>query len=347
MATGQWPSIIDAASRMGADGKPLFLAEMLSQSNEILPDLPWIAGSEMTGHEYAFRESIPAGSWIGYNMGTGFSKTTSGKARTAIATLEAWSQVDDNLGRDSGDLMAFRESEDIGIMEGLSQTFCEGIIYGNPNVNPAQPLGIFPFYGSSNTGSYANANNVIDGKGQGSSNCSMFLAGWREGTLYGVFPRGWKEGLTMEDKGDVVPAYDSAGNPFVAWTSHFRWRGAVVIQDWRNGVRIANLDTTAAGLAGPNAPDLFALMIQAMRMLPAAGRAQSGITKTDAPRDASMGVRLVWYTNRTAGHYLDLQSVRDRNVLLSSTDYAGAPVITFRGIPIRNVDQMLDTEARI
>lgn len=347
MATGQWPSIVDVASRMGADGKPLFVAEMLSQSNQVLEDIPWIAGNELASHTFVFRGSIPAGNWVGYNDGTPFGKSTTGKAAVDIATLVQWSQVDDNLARDSGDIDSFRQSEDIGIMEGLSQTWCEGLFYGNVVANRAQFMGLAPFYNTRNTASAANAANVIDGGGRGTSNTSIWAIGWKEGAIFGVFPRGWREGLQMEDQGDVVPGFDSAGNPFKAWTTYFRWRGALVPQDWRNAVRIANLDTTAAGLAGPNAPDLFALMIESMRAFPAAGRAQSGITMTDAPRDASMGVRIVFYTNRTGGHYLDLQSVRDRNVLLRSTDYAGQPCTVFRDLPIKNVDQILNTEATV
>lgn len=347
MATGAWPNIVDVASRMGEDGKPLFVAEMLSQSNEVLDDMPWVAGNEMAAHTFSFRESIPAGSWVGYNMGAPYGKSTTGKTRIDLATLVQWSQVDDNLARDSGDIAAFRESEDVAIMEGLGQTWTQALFYGNVLANRAQYMGLSPFYNTRTAANAANAANVIDGGGRGSSNTSIWVIGWREGTIYSVFPRGWHEGLQMEDQGDVVPGFDSAGNPFKAWTSYFRWRGGLCPQDWRNAVRIANLDTTAAGLAGPSAPDLFALLIQSMRMLPAAGRRASGITRTDAPRDASMGVRVVIYTNRTTGHYLDLQAVRDRNVLLSSTDYAGQPVMSFRDIPVKNVDQLLNAEAAI
>jgi hypothetical protein len=332
---------------MGSDGKPLFVAEMLSQSNEILDDMPWIAGNEMAAHEFSFRESIPAGAWVGYNQGAPYGKSTTGKARVDLATLVQWSQVDDNLARDSGDIAAFRESEDVAIMEGLSQTWSETLIYGNTVANRAQFMGLAPFYNTRSTSTALNANNVIDGLGRGSSNTSMWLIGWREGTFYGAFPRGWKEGLTMEDQGDVVPGYDSASNPFKAWTTYFRWRGGLIPQDWRNGVRIANLDTTSAGLAGPNAPDLFAMLVQAMRLFPSLGKLQSGISKTDAPRDASMGVRACIYANRTVLHYLDIQSIRGRNVLLSSTDYAGQPCDVFRRLPVRTVDQIVNTESAI
>lgn len=347
MATGQWPTIVDVASRMGNDGNPLFVAEMLSQANYLLDDIPWVAGNELAAHEFVFRESIPSGAWVGYNIGAPYGKSTTGRARVDLATLVQWSQVDDNLARDSGDIDAFRDSEDIAIMEGLSQTWTEATLYGNTVANRAQFMGLAPFYNTRSTASATNAANVIDGGGRGSSNTSFWLVGWRENTIFGVFPRGWREGLQMEDQGDVVPGYDAAGNPFKAWTTYFRWRGGLCPQDWRNAVRIANLDTTAAGLAGPNAPDLFALLIESMRMLPALGKRQANIDKTDAPRDASMGVRAVLYTNRTGGHYLDLQSVRGRNVILSSTDYAGQPCDTFRGLPLKNVDQILNTEATV
>ena len=41
------------------------------------------------------------------------------------------------------------------------------------------------------------------------------------------------------------------------------------------------------------------------------------------------------------------QAIRDRNVLLSSKDYAGDPVVMFRDTPIRVVDALTNTEARI
>lgn len=347
MATGAWPTIIDVAQREGPNGKPLFLAEMLSQTNEILDDTPFVEANEKTGHEFAFRDSIPAGAWRSYNMGVGYSKSTAGKSRVGIGTLAAYSQIDRDLAEDSGDPEAFRESEDIAFMEGMSQTWAETLIYGNTASNAAQFMGLAPFYNTVSTATAKNASNVIDAKGVGSSNTSFWLVGWNEGTFYCVFPRAGKAGLNMEDKGDTVPGYDSLGNRFEAYTSYFRWRGGLVPQDWRNGVRIANIDTTAAGLAGPNAPDLFSLLAETMYMLPALGKRQSGIGTTDAPRDRSVGVRAVIYVNRTGRHWMDVQATRDRNVLLRVEDYAGMPTMGYRDVPIKIVDQILNTEQRV
>jgi hypothetical protein len=112
-------------------------------------------------------------------------------------------------------------------------------------------------------------------------------------------------------------------------------------------VRVANIDVTNAGLAGPNALDLFATMAQVLLIPPHLGRTTSGITKTDAPHDPSPGIRPVFYCNRTLRHWMDVQAMRDRNVLLSLTDYAGMPCDTYRGIPIKIVDQIVNTESRV
>ena len=175
----------------------------------------------------------------------------------------------------------------------------------------------------------------------------MWLLGLGPRRIYGVFPRGSKVGLNMEDKGDTVPGYDSVGNRFEAYTSWFQAQMGLVPEDWRWGVRIANIDTTNAGLAGPNAPDLWALMARAAYLPPTMGKRQSGITETDASDDAAPGVRFVWIVNRTARHWLDVQGMRDRNVLLQLPDYAGIVTDNWRGVPMRVSDQLTVTEARV
>lgn len=45
----------------------------------------------------------------------------------------------------------------------------------------------------------------------------------------------------------------------------------------------------------------------------------------------------VVYSNRVVRCYMDVEAIRDRNVLLSMTDYAGGPYFASRNIPIRLV----------
>ena len=53
------------------------------------------------------------------------------------------------------------------------------------------------------------------------------------------------------------------------------------------------------------------------------------------------------YGNRTLRYWLDVPSIRDRNVLLTKDDYAGNPITTYRGVPIKVMDRIVNTEARV
>jgi hypothetical protein len=347
MATGQWPTLVDLTSRVAPDGKQAYIAEMLSQSIETLEDIPMKESNEIGGHEFVFRTSIPAGAWRQYNQGVPYSKSTTAKARVGLGSLEDYSQVDRMLAEDSGDIDEFRENEDVAFLEGMGQTMEQTLWYGNTAVTPAEFMGMAPFYNTVSTANAQNAQNVIDCGGTGSSNLSLWLVCWGERTIFGLYPRGSKAGITMEDKSDTVPGFDSVGNRFEAYTSWFRHQMGVCPQDWRYGVRAANIDVTNAGLAGPNALDFFATMAEMMLFPPHLGKGTSGITKTDAPNDPAPGIRPVFYTNRTGRHWMDVQAMRDRNVLLRIDDYAGRVVDGYRGIPIKISDQLLTTESRV
>jgi hypothetical protein len=51
--------------------------------------------------------------------------------------------------------------------------------------------------------------------------------------------------------------------------------------------------------------------------------------------------------NREVGGFVDVQAIRDRNVLLGPKDYDGNPITSFRGVPMRIVDQLLSTEMQL
>ena len=175
--------------------------------------------------------------------------------------------------------------------------------------------------------------NVFSAGGTGNANTSIWLLGLGDQTVYGIYPKGTKAGLTFENKGDVVPAYDSTQRRYEAYTSYFSRNGGIAIEDWRYVIRMANFDTTTAGLAGSTPPDIFAIMSKAVVRLPTAGRMVSGITKTDAPDRVAPPIRLKFFCDRTSREYMDIQAIRDKNVLLRPEDYAGRPIVNFRNVP--------------
>jgi hypothetical protein len=223
------------------------------------------------------------------------------------------------------------------------------LFYGNSATSPQQFTGFAPRFNTVSTSTAQNAQNVIDGGGTGSSNASIWLVGWGAQTCFGLFPKGSKAGLVFEDKGDIRPGFDSNSNEFEAYTSYFKWTAGLCVRDWRYVVRVCNLDTTtsAGGLASTTPPDLFAMLSKGVVRFPTLTRMASGITKTDAPAETAPGIRPAIYCNRTVRQYMDIQAIRDKNVLIGHKEYAGGVVDDFRGIPIKVNDALLNTEARV
>ena len=342
-------SLIDWARRTAPDGVIDDIAETLSQCNEIYDDMLWTEGNLPTGHKSTVRTGLPKGTWRTLYQGVPFTKSTTAQVEDGVGMLEAYSRVDRALAELSGDVAGFRLSEDNAHLEGLSQQMATTIFYGNAAVNLSQFTGLSPRYNTVSTSTAQNAVNCMDAGGTGSANTSMWIVGWGEQTCFGIFPKGSKAGLMFEDKGDVRPGKDGSGNEYEAYTSYFKWSAGIVVRDWRYLVRVANIDTTTAanGLGGATPPDIFAYLSKAMVRLPTLGKSTSGITKTDAPGATAPGVKPAIYVNRTVREYMDLQAIRDKNVLLGYREYAGAPVVDFRGIPIRVCDVLLNTEARV
>lgn len=340
-------TLADWARRQGPEGSIDDIGELLAQCNEIFDDMLIREGNQALGHTGTIRTGLPQGTWRSFYQGVSFTKSTTAQVTDSIGELVAYSRIDRSLAELEGNVKALRVSEDNAHIEGLSQQMASALFYSNENVSQNQLTGLAPRYNTVSTATAQNAANVLNGGGVGSSNTSIWLCAWGEQTGFGFFPKGSKAGLVFEDKGDIRPGFDSNNREFEAYTSFFQWKMGVHIKNWQYFVRIANLDVTTAGLSGTTPPDIFALMSKAVVRLPTAGRRISGITKVDAPNQPAPAIRPAWYCNRTVRQYMDIQAIRDKNVLLSPREYDGIVIETFRGVPIRIQDSITNAEAAL
>lgn len=342
-------SLMDAARRMDPEGDIDTIAELLSQANEFFKDMTWTESNMDTGHKVTVRTGLPSGTWRLPYAGIPFGRSTTAQVMDGLGFLAGLSQIDKRVAELGGKTAQIRMTEDSAYLEGLSQQMATTFFYGNTATTPSQFTGFSPRYNTVSTSTAQNAQNVLDAGGTGSSNTSIWMVGWGDMTTFGIYPKGTKAGLIFEDRGDVQMGMDAAGNWFPAYTTYFEWNAGLVVKDWRFNVRIANIDTTsgAQGLFGTTPPDLFYLLSKAVVRFPTLSKRVSGITETDAPDEPAPGINPAIYTNRTGRESMDIQAIRDKNVLLKPTEYAGAPVVEFRGVPIRVNDCLLNTESRV
>lgn len=340
-----WASRIDGPDK----GKIAYIIEMLSQTNEIMLDMLVIEGNLPTGHKSTVRTGLPTATWRLLNYGIVPTKSTTAPITDTAGNLEAESQLDRDIAALNGGTAEFRLSESRAFLEGMNQQMAATLIYGNTSVNPERFTGLTPRYNTVSTATALSAANVIDAGGLGTDNTSIWIVTWGADTTVGFFPKGKNAGLAHEDMGmqrvqDVNQTF-ATGAYYWAWVDHYKWELGLAVRDWRYNVRIANIDVS--DLQTVNAANIINALIRGLNRLPTTGGGSTSTTTSDAPSIQGAMGRTVIYANRTVKTYLELQAMNKTNVLLQLSEFNGRPVTTFRGTPVRTVDAILNTEARV
>lgn len=325
------PTLLDQAKRTDPSGKTAAIVEMLSQKNEILADMTFQEGNLPTGHMTTVRTGLPQVFWRLFNGGINPSKSTTAQIQEQTGMLEGWHEVDKDVANLNGNVASYRASEASSFVEAMNQEMAQTLFYGNTGTAPEEFLGLAPRY---NTISGAtNGSNVIDAAGTGSDNSSVWLIVWGPQSVFGIFPRGSQAGIMHEDLGlqTIQTATGVGTGRMRAYQDHWQWKCGIALRDWRYVVRIANIDISNL-VAGTSAADITTQMIKAIHRVPS----------------LSAG-RPVFYMNRTVFQMLDIQRLDAVTAGggLTYENIDGRSVPTFRGIPIRTTDALLETEARV
>lgn len=327
-------TLADWAKRIDPDGKVPTIAELLSQSNEILEDCVFMEGNLPTGHRSVIRTGLPTVYWRAINQGIPTSKSTTAQVDEACGMLEAYSEVDKDLAELNGNTGQFRLSEDTAFLEAMNQTQAQTLFYGNPGTDPKQFLGLATRYSSTTAG---NGQNILLAGGSSTDNTSIYLVVWGENTVFCPFPKGSKAGLNHEDLG-INTVWDSNGARYQAYRTHYQWKNGLVVKDWRYVVRIANIDVSdliaqSGTQAATAATAIIKLMARALYRIP----------------NMAMG-RAAFYMNRTVHSGLALAALDKSQYVLKINEglsQFGTPssYLSFLGVPLRRVDSLLNNEA--
>ena len=266
-------TMADWAKRQDPSGKTSAIVELLHQENSALDDILYKEGNLPTGEQTTIRTGLPTVYYRLINQGVPKSKSTTAQIVENAAILQARSEVDKDEATLNGNVKDYRLSESMAFLEAMRQKQATTLIYGTA-ANPEEFVGLAPRYSSL---SAANAQNILNagGTGGGSVYSSIFLVNWGENKVFGVFPKGSMAGLQHEDLG-LGDAFDASNDRFRAYMDLYTWKMGLVVKDWREVVRIANIDLTAlAALSGTQAitcarPDPYRLFRGALPGRPSA-----------------------------------------------------------------------------
>jgi hypothetical protein len=332
------------ALRHDSTGKISTLVDMLSQTNGVIDDALAVECQSGNAFEYTQVTRLPTTSKRTYNRGVPASLAGVSKLVSTTSEYADWAKIDSSLAKLGGNLAALRAQEDALHMEAMSQTVASDMFYGDRSSDPTEFTGFANIYNTVSTATSEIARNVIDAGGTGSDNASMWLITWGPKQLHTIFPKGSQAGLQHKDMGESW-ATDSNSNEYLVYRTYLEWKIGLCIHDWRFAVRACNIDVS--DLAGGSAANLINTLVRMTHKLPVqpvgVGPVQA-MTKSVSP---IAPMRSAIYCNRTVGTYLDLQAMNKTNVLLKMEEWDGKSVTTFRGLPFRIVDALLDTESRV
>lgn len=327
-AKGTEFNFLDLAKRKDPNGKIAKIIEQLEEQNEILMDGYVIEGNLTTGHRSVIRTGLPTATWRKLNQGVPTSKSKTKQVDDTCGMLEAYAEVDKALADLSGDVAAFRATEDMAFLEAMNQEMADTTFYGDTTTNPEEFLGLSERYNALSGAD--SSDNVIDGAGSGSDNCSIWLIVWGPMTVHYITPKGSKVGFQHRDLGEDT-LQDASGDQYQGYRTHYKWDLGLTVRDWRYAVRICNIDVSNLTKdASGSSADLVDLMSQAIEKI----------------RNMGAG-RPAFYVNRNTRSFLRRQIKNSNNVHLSMDEVAGKKVISFDGIPVRLCEALLDTESAV
>lgn len=304
--------------------------ELLSQNLGMLDDIPWMEGNLPTGNRTNQRTSLPTVYFRRLNEGVAVSKSTQAQIDDAAAIIEGWSEVDEEVMAISPNPAATRANEDRAFIQSMNQTLAQTLITGNAATDPEKFNGFATRYATA-TPTTAYRDSMINGGGSSTDNMSIYLVGWGENTVSGLYPRNTTGGLSMTDHGRRVRE-DTGNKRMVVYTSQFQWKCGLVVKDWRYVVRICNIDYSAL-VTNSSAANLINLMIQALERMP-----EGEYSETYRP---------VFYVPRAIRTMLRIQINDKANNNLTTETIAGRKVLAFDGVPVRVNDRLTNSEAAV
>lgn len=352
-------TLLDQAKRTDPNGQTAKIVEMLNRENAIVQDAVSVEGNTQTGLLDTLRTGLPAVAFRQLNVGVQPSKSTTKQIHFTAAMLEGFSRVDERLIELALDGPGLRLSEVMPFMESMGQTIASTLFYGDVRVNPDRFTGLTAYFANLNntyqqqpenllnpsTTAPDSGRNVFDassnysgetfGTAANGNNTSIWLVCWGPQSVQTFFPRGTKAGIYHKDWG-LFPVDDGRGigATYGAWLDQYKAQIGLAVHDWRQVVRICNIDVIALASAGDDndqSANLLKNMMQARRY----------IQRPDAGK-------LCFYANRLVLTYLDVKLANKANAFLKVEEVEGfGKVMTLLGIPIRRCDALLNTEAAV
>lgn len=330
LSSGQF-NLLDLA-QLPSNAEAAEVINLLSQYNPILEDAPALECNMGTHHKTTVLTGLPTPTWGKLYQGVAATKGKRQAVTDTTGFLEAASEVDERLldpiekAEDKASVMI---QEAAAHLEAMSQEAATALFYHDTDTDPEKPMGFAPRF---NSLSAENGGQIISAAGAGADNTSIWMITWDRMANHLIYPKTGTLGIQRIPRGKVV-ASDAAGNSYFVEREDFKWHMGLSVRDWRYVARVANIDVsdlTVDASAGANLLESMTNMYYKHH-----GRRM-------------MKGRTFIYVNTTIMKFLDFQArnvPKNLELQYSQTGPNAQEVLYYRGIPIRECDALVESEA--
>ena len=319
-------TLMDLRSRLMPDGTPVSsYAELLAQENDILDDIPWTAGNQLTGDIHFKRTALPSAQIRRINQGFDSSKGAVEAVRETCVEIVSRMTVDMKELDLAPSPEKYLLSESKGHVSVMNDTLITDFFYG------ADPEGI---KGIATRLGKLSHKQVVNAGGTGSNLASIYIVKWDPDEVTCIYPKETKAGLDVFMKeNELVP--DKDGKTFLAHITMWSWFVGLKVRDERYIARLCNIDRDVLLGSGDAAKearqDLFRKLILAQ----------------DKIYHVNDG-RVVMYADPQIFSILKIAAFEKSNMALGYSDIKeDRRILSFAGIPIKRNDAQSVAEKKV
>lgn len=339
-------TLTDLYRTYGTDSINYQVSELMSIATPVVANLPWVQATDTTVHKAMVRDSLPTVGYGQFNVGTSPSKTSKKLVEENMGWLEGLSETDSRLLEFASNPKQVRFDQEKAFFEAFAQKFESDFFYGSLAANPKGFKGLAPRYNtlSGDIGKY-----VVSAGGSGSDNASIWIVNHGDDSTQGIYPKGQQGGIKIDDWGSANVIKDSNGRSLKLAQTYFKWWVGITVGDYRNNVRIANIDVSDVKADPTGATiKLIDLISDAMDRIPVPPRGFAPVTMPGYKEQMKpMSRRTAIYMPRAIYSVLQKQLNNKTNYGLLLGQGAGTGYTNFRDVPFFLTDSLLLNEAAV
>ncbi len=226
-------TLMDLRATLMPDGSPVSsYAELLAKENEILDDIPWRAGNQLTGDIFFKRTAMPSAQVRKINQGFDSSKGAKESATETCVQIVSRMTVDMTELDLAPNPEQYLLSESKGHIEVMNEDVVTNFFYGT---DPEGIRGIAPRL------SKLSHSQVVNAGGTGNNLASVYIVKWDTEEITGIYPKNSKGGLEVFTKENEY-VEDKDGKKFRAHITEWSWFVGLRVRDERYIARLCNID---------------------------------------------------------------------------------------------------------